>query len=62
VLLASHVWELIDGETWDREGFEPDETVRGDGATLPERLRSQLEETLRIYSSREDEEDEAIAA
>jgi carboxyl-terminal processing protease len=46
VLLAADIWELEDGETWDRDGIRPDEEIRGVGSKLSERMSDQIDKTL----------------
>jgi carboxyl-terminal processing protease len=49
VLLSARVWELPGGGSWDRDGLEPDEEIRGTGTDLAERLERQFDEALRRF-------------
>ena len=50
VLVATDVWELSDGETWNRDGLDPDDEVRGESNDYAERLDEQLREALRRFA------------
>jgi carboxyl-terminal processing protease len=55
LLVSSALWETDSGETWNEDGLQPDEEVKGEGADYPEMTENQLSRVLDLIEQRSDE-------
>ena len=62
LLVSAAQWEIGEGTTWNVEGIEPDEVVRGEGETLEEVQSDQLSRVLEQISAEGEAPDQARKA